>query len=281
MQWTAKHLYNALTAERGIVCEAGLAYGPHARHKLDVYRAAGGPAAATAPVVIFYHGGGWTDGDRATYRFVGTALAARGITTVVPDYRLYPEVAFPVFVDDAALAFAWVAGHLATHGQPVLIAGHSAGAHIAALLGFDRSYLQRLAPDASPPAAVIGLAGPYAFDPTTWPTTRQIFATAAGQPDRARPVTFVRRGAPPALLLHGSADSTVKRFNTVDLAAALRGVGSRVDVVEYAGIGHVGLVLALSQPFRWRAAVLDDIVRFVGSIAAPAAGEMPGVLAAR
>jgi acetyl esterase/lipase len=265
MRWSAGELYSALTSERGVKAEAGIAYGPHARHKLDIYRA--DPALETSPVVIFYYGGGWTDGDRATYKFVGTALAKRGITTIIPDYRVFPEVTFPAFIDDAATAYGWVAANFGK--RPIVVAGHSAGGHTAAMLAFDRSYLERHAPAAARPVAVVGMAGPYAFDPTTWPSTKAIFAPALGQADRARPVSFVRPGSAPALLLHGSADTTVKLFNTRDLAAALGKAGTPVKVIEYPDIGHVGLVVAISKPFRWRAPVLDDVVAFVERQARP------------
>jgi acetyl esterase/lipase len=265
MAWSAGQVYGALTSEFGINTETGIAYGSHARQKLDVYRA--DLSNEKSPVLIFYYGGGWTDGDRATYKFVGTALAKRGITTVIPDYRLFPEVKFPAFVDDAAKAYAWVAANVTNAGKrPIIVAGHSAGAHTAALLALDRSYLERHANGAARPIGLLGLAGPYAFDPTTWPTTKTIFAPAAGRADSARPVAFVRAGAPPTLLMHGTADETVKLYNTNDLAAALREVRTRVKVIEYPDIGHVGLVTAISRPLRWRASVLDDMVRFIGDL---------------
>jgi acetyl esterase/lipase len=104
--WSAGQLYSALTSEAGIDAEVGVAYGSHPRHKLDIYRA--DAANEKSPIVVFYYGGSWREGDRATYKFVGTALAKRGITTVIPDYRLFPEVQFPGFIDDAAKAYAWV-----------------------------------------------------------------------------------------------------------------------------------------------------------------------------
>jgi acetyl esterase/lipase len=267
MAWSAGQFYSALTSEHGIEAETGVAYGTHPRQKLDIYRA--DPATEKAPIIVFYYGGGWSDGDRATYKFVGTALAKRGITTIIPDYRLFPEVKFPTFVDDAAKAYAWVSANLSNAGKrPIIVAGHSAGGHTAALLALDPTYLGRHAPGAVRPAGLIGMAGPYSFDATTWPTTRQIFAPAVGQPDRARPVSFVKSGAPPTLLMHGSADVTVKLFNTKDLAGALGKVQTPVQVIEYPGVGHVGLVIAMSKPFRWRAPVLDDVVNFVDLLVA-------------
>ncbi len=257
-------VFSSLTSERGIGVERGVSFGPLSRHRLDIYRAS--QTSERRPIAIFFYGGGWTDGDRATYEFVGAALAARGVTTVIPDYRLYPEVTFPDFMDDAARAYAWVdrnIGAACGERRPILLIGHSAGAYIAALLALDRSYLSRLGRNMPPPAAMVGLAGPYSFDPTTWPTTKDIFARAAGRPDAARPVAFARSGAPPALLLHGLEDETVQLYNTRDLAAALKKTGNEVQTIEYPGIGHVGLVLAMSTPFRWRAPALDNMVDFI------------------
>jgi acetyl esterase/lipase len=273
MAWSAGQLYSALTSEHGIETETGIAYGAHPRQKLDIYRA--DPTNAKSPIVVFFYGGGWKDGDRATYKFVGTALAKRGITTIIPDYRLFPEVKFPTFVDDGAKAYAWVAANVANPGKrPIVVAGHSAGGHTAALLALDHSYLERHAPGAARPVGLIGMAGPYSFDATTWPTTKEIFAVAASQPDRARPVSFARMGAPPALLMHGADDDTVKLFNTTDLAGALGRVQTSVRVIEYPNIGHVGLVTAISKPLRWRAPVLEDIISFVDR-QAPKSGMPP------
>jgi acetyl esterase/lipase len=268
MAWSAGQFYSALASEYGIDAQTGIAYGAHPRQKLDIYRA--DPANEKTPIVIFYYGGSWKDGDRATYTFVGTALAKRGITTIIPDYRLFPEVQFPGFVDDAAKAYGWVGANSNRLGRrcgvdrPIIVVGHSAGAHTAALLSLDATYLDRYATGIRRPAAMIGMAGPYAFDPTTWPSTKDVFASALPNPNRARPVTFAPQGkAPPTLLLHGSDDETVKLYNTRDLATAIKASGQKARVAEYPGIGHVGLILTESKPLRWRAPTLDDIVAFI------------------
>jgi acetyl esterase/lipase len=264
-------LFNALVAEKHGVVSRGLAYGPLARQKLDIYR----PALEIdrRVIVIFFYGGGWRRGERAVYRFVGAALAARGFTVVIPDYRLFPQSAFPEFMEDAALAYAFVQDHLASamEKRRIVLMGHSAGAHMAALLALDPHYLAKAAPDAPPPAAVIGLAGPYAFDPTTWPRTHKIFAAAAPNPDRARPIAFASAKAPPMLLSRGARDKVVAGFNADDMARALSDNGVFVENKLYPGLGHVGVVLTLARPFRWRAPVLDDAVAFIErALTAPA-----------
>lgn len=257
-----------LIREKGVAFEGGIAYGPQARHRLDVFTPIARPG---GPIVLFFYGGSWTSGDRGLYEFVGTALAGRGLTTVVADYRLFPEVRHPGFVEDAALAYGWVDRHLArapAGRRPVVLMGHSAGAHIAALLAVDPSLLAAAAPEAAPPAGLVGLAGPYAFDPTTWEATAEIFAPAAATEERARPVAFVGRSRPiPALLVVAGRDRTVHPFNARDFAAALEAAGGTVRLVTHRGVGHVGLITALAKPLRWRADVLGDVVAFVEAAA--------------
>lgn len=257
-------LLNTLVAERAGETSTGVAYGPGPRQRLDIYRPVTGQE--RRPIVVFYYGGGWTSGERATYAFVGGALAARGYTTVIPDYRVFPDVKFPTFVDDAATAYQWTNDTLAGgcgDPRPVIVIGHSAGAYIAAMIALDRTRGSRDGAPVPQPAALIGLAGPYAFDPTTWPSTKTIFAPAAAKPDAARPITFARTGAPPSLILHGRADTTVQPYNSRDFTTALTTRGNAAQLKEYDGIGHAGLVMAIAPPLRWRAPVLDDMLAFL------------------
>lgn len=259
----AAELINFLLANSRIRVDRGIAYGSLARQRLDLYRPR---ADARGPIVLFLHGGGWTSGSRGDHGFVGATLAARGFTVVIPDYRLYPEARFPDFVEDAALAYRWTAAHCEQDGasRPIFIIGHSAGAHIGALLTYDPDYRARFAPRAVSPQGFIGLAGPYAFDPTTWPASREIFAPAAGNPDRARPVAFAGRGvAAPALLLYGRDDKVVGCFNQLDFVKALGDAHVRVRLREYPSVGHVAIILALLPILRSRAPVLDDILAFL------------------
>lgn len=261
---------SSLFGDWGPSVESDIAYIDDAnpRHRLDVYRPPSGTLERDA-IIVFLYGGSWTSGERGTYAFVGQALAARGYTTVIPDYRLYPEVQFPKFVEDAAAAYAWTERNLArscTPARPIIVAGHSAGAHMAAQLAFDRRFIASQNPSVTPPAALIGMAGPYTFEPTTWPSTRDAFASVSATPDVARPITFVKPGDPPALLVHGLADDLVNLKNSRELAAALSAVGTRVETAEYENIGHIGLVLTLSKFFRWRAPTLENIDQFASKI---------------
>ena len=186
----------------------------------------------------------------------------------MPDYRLYPEVRFPDFVADGARALRWLRAHAGDFGgdpERIILMGHSAGAHIAALLAYDRRYLAREAVPASAISGLVGLAGPYAFDPLAYRSTRAIFAGLA-DPDQARPIAFVGGAGPPALLLHGTEDRTVLPRNSRDMAARIELSGGRATYREYPDTGHVGLVLSLAAPFRGRDAVYADTIAFLKSL---------------
>ncbi|MEL7048953.1 MAG: alpha/beta hydrolase [Pseudomonadota bacterium] len=252
-------------SEGGTELQSGVAYGPSERQKLDIYRplsASAREAAADTPIILFVYGGSWRDGDRSIYRFVGDAFASRGYKTVIPDYRLYPGVQFPGFVNDVAATYRWIEDNLLRPGQRIVLVGHSAGAHMSALVALDPRYLQAVGSDPMRLAGWVGLAGPYAFEPTTWPSTRDVFATASDV-DEPRPVAHVDTGEKPALLFHGLDDEVVKVWNMRELAKALRAVDGSVRTVELPGVAHVGIVLALAKPFRGKGPVLQETLAFI------------------
>ncbi|MET0319549.1 MAG: alpha/beta hydrolase, partial [Duganella sp.] len=123
---------NTLTPGGASERTADLPYGALPRHLVDVYRPLPAQAHGPAPVVVFFYGGNWVSGERGDYAFVGRALAARGIVAMVADYRLYPAVAYPDFLTDAAQAVAWARRNAARFGgdpQRLFVMGHSAGAY--------------------------------------------------------------------------------------------------------------------------------------------------------
>jgi acetyl esterase/lipase len=258
---------NALAPKQGISRVQDVPYAPGERHSLDIYAPSG---AVGAPVVVFIYGGGWKDGDKSLYRFVGAALAARGFVTVVPNYRVFPTVRFPAFIQDAAAAVAWTRANVAAYGgdpRRVFLIGHSAGAHIAAMLTLDRQWLAAdgLDPDRDI-AGFAGLAGPYDFLPLHDPELDEIFAPARDL-RLTQPITFARGDAPPVFLAAGTEDTTVRPRNTVNLAAAIRHDGGRVEEKLYPGIGHKLILGSFAGVLRWFAPVLDDVTGFLNRIA--------------
>ncbi len=247
-----------------------LAYGTDVRQKLDVYVPKNSPADG-APVVVFVHGGSWANGSRDNYRFVGEALAARGCVAVLPSYRLYPQVRFPLFVEDAAHAVAWARAHAAEYGgdpQRIFIMGHSAGAHIVMLLALDEHYLRQAGMSSSDLRGVIGLSGPYDFYPFGSGFHHEVF-DFGGAPELTQPIHYVRAGAPATLLLYGSADRVVDPGNSARLADALRRAGSPVTIKVYPGASHGDTVAAFSSLKIHAAPVPGDVAQFIAALTAP------------
>ncbi len=276
-------LFSTIVSDRqGVVVERNISYGPHARHQLDLYRSS--QDNGRSPVVMFLYGGTWKSGERSFYGFVGAALAARGFTVVIPDYRLFPEVRWPNFMDDVARAYAWVAKENARgrfnsgdtqqeRKRPIAIMGHSAGAHMAAMLAFETKFIRKYYDGADArPAALVGLSGPYSYNPITDPLTKDVFATAESV-NEVRPVALVDAKAPPALLYHGRADTLVRLSNAEDLTAALRQYDRSVTLHLLDDVNHRDTILAMAWPFRGIAPILNEVVDFLNSISPKASAE--------
>jgi acetyl esterase/lipase len=231
-----------------------VAYGEHARQKLDVYAPVDGQG--PWPVVVFVHGGSWQTGNKNPYTFLGRAFAAQGFLTLVINYRLFPEDAYPAFVDDTALALRWArdnAKQFGGDGEKIFAIGHSAGGYnvAQAVLTGDVPKLR----------GVVAMAAPLDFLPLDSPVTIKVFENVPNLPD-TQPVNHARADAPPFLILHGRDDKTVFLKNSQSLDRALNAAGAQSTLKVYDGVSHAGIMLALSKPLR-STPVLDDVVRFM------------------
>jgi acetyl esterase/lipase len=219
--------------------------------------------------VVFYYGGNWSAGSRAMYRFVGAALAVRGCIAIIPDYRLFPEVRFPDFLRDSALAARWAfdnAPALGAASGRLFLMGHSAGAYNAAMLALDPQWLEAVGMrPARDLAGVIGIAGPYDFLPLQDEDLKVTFGPPE-QLSQTQPINFVDGQNPPMLLLQGDSDTTVQPGNTRRLAERIRQRGGRVETRFYAGVGHEAIAGALSGSLTFLAPTLKDSLNFVGAI---------------
>lgn len=259
---------NALSALGSLRVAEGVAYGPLARQRYDLYRPDGVAPAQGWPLVVFFYGGSWNRGERADYRFVGEALASRGIVTMVADYRLYPEVRYPEFLRDGALALSHALGQASAWGadpKRVFVMGHSAGAYNAAMLALDARWLAERQHQPADLAGWIGLAGPYDFLPIRTPEVQPVFFHPDSPAD-SQPLVHAAGSRLPALLAAAQTDSFVNpERNTRQLAARLAAEGATVRLRDYPRVNHMSLVGALAAPLRGLAPVLDDVVAFVHS----------------
>ena len=257
-------------------------YGADARQTLNIW-APRRPTEQKLPVVVFFYGGGWSEGSAADYGFAGAGYASRGFIAVVPDYRLVPSVRFPSFVEDGALAVKWVRDNIARYGgdpERITIAGHSAGAYIGAMLTLDQRFLRNAGVEPSTIRAAALLSGPYDFHPFTESRGRNAFGRWPN-PRETQPVNFARADAPPIMLAHGTADRIVLPYNSERLAERLQRAGAPVTLRLYKGVNHTDTAASLAHAFRGRTPVLAESAQFLLDNSRPLQRSQPRRAASR
>ena len=265
-------IVNALTPSFSYKKTTDIAYTAtgNVRQHLDVYQpTAPLVASKLRPVVVFFYGGAWQDGSRSDYLFVAEALTQRGYVVVVPDYRVYPEVKYPEFLYDGAAAVAWAANYADRYGgdrSRIFLMGHSSGAHIAAMLALDSTFLEAKQVPLTAVKGLIGLAGPYDFLPLTEPNVIALFAS---EPNLAltQPIHYatasIAKTTPPVLLLHGDDDKRVYPKNSINLARELRAIGVKVELDLLPGMSHTDIIAKFTRLLRGDGKVVDRVDQFI------------------
>jgi len=263
-------LLNALAPRDTHREQRDIAYGPLPRQKLDLYVPVTAAPPRGWPVVVFFYGGSWNSGERADYRFVGEALAARGVLTMVADYRLYPEVRYPDFLKDCAAALAYGLEHAAALGgdaSRVYVMGHSAGGYNAAMLALDARWLAATGHRPRELAGWIGLAGAYEFLPLDPGPARPVFFHP-DYPSGTQPIDYVARDSRPAFVGAPVDDKVVSpQRSTLAMAARLQAAGVPVTLRMYEGVSHASLIGSFARPLRGWSTALDDVVDYIGASA--------------
>jgi acetyl esterase/lipase len=259
---SGRDLLNHFVPDKGYQVHRDLAYGRDPRQRMDIYVPDG--LAQPACTVLFIYGGRWQEGDRDLYRFAGEAFSSKGCVTAVADYRLYPAVRYPAFVEDAARALVFLHAHSGKYGgdpSRIFVAGHSAGAYNAVMLAVNPRFIRAAGGKPSWIRGAIGIAGPYDFLPFEDQDIVDIFSTE--KDPATQPINYVTPGLPPIFLATGDADTEVKPRNAVRLAAKLREAGNKVTLRVYPGAGHAAILLSLLHGFRGHTPLLDDIAAFI------------------
>lgn len=258
------NVLNGITTDKGFTVEKNIAYGLLPDQMLDIYTPA--KPALDAPVVVFFYGGGWNDGSKDIYKFIGQSFTEAGYIVVIPNYRLYPDVIYPEFLKDAAKAVAFTSNRFE---RPLVLTGHSAGAHLAAMVAVDERYLKA---EGITPCTIIsgwaGLAGPYDFTVYEEPYL-SIFPENLRS--EMRPITYAKGSKIPALMITGDNDDTVDPAQTTRMAAVLSSGGTEARTVFVEGAGHIDVITAMSTILRkGNNPIRPAMMGFVGSHASPA-----------
>lgn len=214
-----------------------------------------------APVLLFLHGGGFMEGDRAHYGYVAKPYAQKGIITVICGYRLAKRgVPYPAQSDDTKAAIVWIHENIARFGgdpNTIFLSGHSVGATLATDVSFDRSWMSEAGVPHDAIKGIAAISGDYDLSPGE----NVDYAPSAELEARASPLRHIVDPAARAVVAAGTNEGKM-RASAVDLQQRLsaRGVDSRLLVLE--GADHKDTVLALGHPgSSLAAAVLEMIGR--------------------
>lgn len=237
------------------VPDAEAGHHPDSIQALDLFVPAGpGPF----PLILWIHGGGWHSGGRqpegselaGTFIPHGFALAAIG-------YRLTPDAPFPAQIEDCGHALAWLRRHAAEHRidpQRIGVVGHSAGAHLTALLATGTAGAGFAETGAGPIQAAVCWSPPFDLDRErgSWPVNMFVwnpedkFSTTffpggaydAAFARRASPASYIHGALPPMLVVHGACDTVVPLTPVKDFVKQCRSAGADVTLHIDAKLGH-------------------------------------------
>lgn len=250
---------NALVPREGFRLIENLAYGPHARQRLDVYLPV--PARADAPLAVFGYGGGFREGARSEFLFVGQALAELGFVTVIPDYRLFPQVRGAALIEDLGRAVAWAQANARQYGADpsrTVLVGHSAGAYALAALAADPARLRAVGADPAGVRAAVLLSGAYVGLEALAPDLVEPLRAAPGGAI-LEPALLVDGDEPPFVVIHGARDGLVPVEGARRMVQRLRDAGGRALYYELPGADHNAPLTTLAQPLRAFGAAWDAL----------------------
>ena len=249
---------NAITPSGSYKLAKDISYTQGARQALDIYQP--NEPRANAPIIVFIHGGSWDSGSKNIYKFIGESFASEGYTTVIPNYRLYPEVRYPEFINDTAAAIAFTAKRY--ENSPLIIISHSAGAYNAVMVSVAPKYLKSQGVDVCQTiAGTVGMAGPYGALKLKKEPYITIF------PDRHvgkdAPLHLINGPTPPLFLPIGDKDTTVSDLQGRELAKKIEARGGKAEFKLYPGLNHTDMAKVLSKYFDEDTTLKTDILRFI------------------
>ena len=252
---------NELTAQtrKDFPSHLDISFGASPKQALDVYLPK--KLVKNAPVLLFLHGGGFMEGDRAHYGYVARPYVEQGVITVVSGYRMAKRgVPYPAQSDDTKAAIVWIHKNIGKFGgdsNRIFLSGHSVGATLSADVSFDRSWMKKAG---VPHDAIKGIAlisGDYDLSPGE----NADYAPTAELEERASPDRHIIDPAPLAVVAAGTNEGKM-RASAEDIAQRLTAKGVKSNLLILEGADHKDTVLAFGEPgSTLSAAVLEMIGR--------------------
>ena len=269
---SAVQIVNSVSKIYPVSIQKDIAFGQNPRDRFDIYYPDNrNPNFEHTPVVVFIYGGSWNRGEKSEYEFVGRKLASMGYITMLPNYRVYPEVVYPDFLKDGAKSIAAFLPMLKQEelaklnpSQKIILMGHSAGAYNAAMLAMDDRWLadQNLERE-NLVAGLIGMAGAYNIYPIGVPEVRPVF-NHPNYPEKSQPIEFVDQSSVPTLLLAPQSDRLVSlERNTFALKNELDRAGTQNRLETIADTDHISILGTLSPLLFFKGDSIAPIANFV------------------
>jgi acetyl esterase/lipase len=236
--------------------------------KLDVYSPRN--VDKPKPVLVFIHGGNWVRGKKSIYKFFGKGFAKKGVVTVIINYRLSPNATYDSLAVTSALAVKWVREHITPYKgdtNNIFVSGHSAGAHLAALIATDNSYFDKL--KIQNPVRGTILIDAFGLDMYSYLSTNKsdyskryyaLFSEDQSTWKKASPIFHFHNGMPPFLLFVGTKTVPVIMEGTIDFLKALQPYQPGAPLVIVKGKRHVGMIF---QFLNKRNKAYNDIMSFI------------------
>lgn len=217
------------------------------KHCLDLYI----PQEKNSPVVIFVHGGSWSEGDKSIYGHVGRWFANNNITAAIVNYRLTPKVKHPEHTEDVAAAVAWVHDNIKKYNanpEKLYLAGHSSGGFIVAALSTDEHYLVRHGLSHKNISGTVCISGIYSVG--TMNSRFGGFSAAFSGVNKAAasPINHVHKGCPRFFILFGQKDYTTAGSQAKKFHTALIKAGNDAQLMEVPKLNHYDMVITVVTP---------------------------------
>lgn len=223
----------------------GLAYGPGAAQRLDLFAPPDRPGRASlAPLLVFIHGGYWQELSKDDSAFAATHCVNQGFALAALDYTLAPHASIAQMVAECRVALAWLHTNAVTLGvdpRRIVVAGSSAGAHLAAMTALPHA-------GRAPVKAAVLVSGIYELEPLVGTSINDALGLTPAVAREVSPALLPLQGFPPAIVCWGEVETAEFKRQSRDFAAMLERAGTRCETFEIAQRNHFDVILELADP---------------------------------
>lgn len=221
------------------------------------------------PVLFFVHGGALVKGDKSSLAANAARFVEQGYAVVAVNYRLSPAVKFPAHIEDVAQAFAWVHKNIGEYGgdqKRLFVAGGSAGGYLATLLTLDGRYLRKHDLDPNIIVGTISISGLMNTEPVPAERLALVWSRDPLVVRRASPQEYVRKDAPPILIMFADGDTAGRKQQNRRMGEMLGKAGHPdVTVRELANRTHDSLRAHLAEPNDPGLRIMLDFMKRIAS----------------